>query len=79
MLKCDSNERALPLIYTLQVASLKTYSRSLGPTFLILGLGPLILGSNLSIKIIIEIIYFVFTLNYNTLITSLYYLPFKIS
>jgi hypothetical protein len=33
MLKCDSNERALPLIYTLQVASLKTYSRSLGPTF----------------------------------------------
>jgi hypothetical protein len=43
MLKCDSNERALPLIYTLQVASLKTYSRSLGPTFLILGLGPLLI------------------------------------
>jgi hypothetical protein len=35
--------------------------------------------SNFSIKFIIEIIYFVFTLNYNTLITSLYYLPFKIS
>ena len=38
MLKCVSNERALPLIYTLQVASLKTSSRSLGPTFIILGL-----------------------------------------
>jgi hypothetical protein len=44
MLKCDSNERALPLIYTLQVASLKTSSRSLGPTFFILGLGPLLIS-----------------------------------
>ena len=54
MLKCDSNERALPLIYTLQVASLKTSSRSLGPTFLILGLGPLpIYPLNLLLKLFI--------------------------
>jgi hypothetical protein len=44
MLKLFSNERALPLIYTLQVASLKTSSKSLGPIFLILGLGPLLIS-----------------------------------
>ena len=54
MLNFYSNDRALPLIYTLQVASLKTSSRSLGPTFLILGLGPLLISPlNLLLKLFI--------------------------
>ena len=73
MLKFVLNERALPLIYTLQVTSLKHLLGHLAH-FPYFRAGS---TSNFSIKIIIEIIYFVFNLNYNTLITSLYYLPFK--